>query len=335
MQSNRSPHANVQSAAHTRITRMASIKRHGSGWRVFVSGNGRRATKVLPTLTEARAWAREKETELRLGPRPALGGLHALLDRFAREACPARRGGATDAKRLARLKRELPDAPLERLDAPILAAWRDERLRTVRPASVRRDMGLLRAVFELARTEWRLLPVNPLADVRRPPAPPPRRRLIAQAEVDALVARLRYSDELPVVLKSQEVAVMFLLAIETGMRAGELLTCEVRGRVAHLPQTKNGDAREVPLSSRAVELFGKVPTGFTVSSASRDALFRAARDAAGLSGFTFHDSRALALTRLSRRLDVLTLARVVGHRDPRSLMVYYRESAEDIAARLG
>jgi integrase len=73
---------------------------------------------------------------------------------------------------------------------------------------------------------------------------------------------------------------------------------------------------------------------FTVDAASRDALFRKARERARIEGLTFHDSRATALTRLARKLDVLSLAKMVGHRDPRSLMVYYRETAADIAKRL-
>ena len=41
-----------------------------------------------------------------------------------------------------------------------------------------------------------------------------------------------------------------------------------------------------------------------------------------------------AITRLSKKLDVLTLARVVGHKRIQQLMTYYNESAEDIALRL-
>ncbi|MFP3656085.1 integrase, partial [Burkholderia sp. SIMBA_052] len=49
----------------------------------------------------------------------------------------------------------------------------------------------------------------------------------------------------------------------------------------------------------------------------------------------FHDSRAEALTRMSRKVDVMTLARISGHADLRILQrTYYRESAADIAARL-
>lgn len=65
-----------------------------------------------------------------------------------------------------------------------------------------------------------------------------------------------------------------------------------------------------------------------------DALFRKARDKCGIEGVTFHDSRANAATMLSRHLDILELARALGHSDLKKLMIYYRKSAEDIAAGL-
>jgi integrase len=72
-----------------------------------------------------------------------------------------------------------------------------------------------------------------------------------------------------------------------------------------------------------------------VESGSMDALFRKARDRAGIHGLHFHDSRAEALTRLARKVDVLTLAKISGHRDINLLSrVYYRETAEQIAPRL-
>ena len=42
----------------------------------------------------------------------------------------------------------------------------------------------------------------------------------------------------------------------------------------------------------------------------------------------------LNVTRLAAKLNVLDLARMVGHRDLKMLQVYYNASAEDIAARL-
>ena len=49
----------------------------------------------------------------------------------------------------------------------------------------------------------------------------------------------------------------------------------------------------------------------------------------------FHDSRAEAIWRLSKKLDVLELARVIGHRNLSSLLIYYCASAAKLAKRLG
>lgn len=318
---------------------MAYFRRLKKGWRAEVEKAGQRKTKVFDLKAEAVAWATRLEAEIEAQASSNLATdtrtLHDLLDRFAKTECPKRSGGATEVKRLEYLKRQIHNVPLREVTPTLIAEWRDKRMALIKPGSVRREMTLLRTVLEVARREWRLFLVNPIADVRKPPAPAPRTRLIGQEEIDAVVTALRYHEDLPVVQDQQQTAVMFLIAIETGMRADEVRRARVEGRVARLDRTKNGDARDVPLSTRALELFAKVPGGFTVADSTRDASFRKARERAGLSGFTFHDSRAVALTRLSKRLNVMELARVIGHRDPRSLMIYYRESAEDLAAKLG
>jgi integrase len=144
--------------------------------------------------------------------------------------------------------------------------------------------------------------------------------------------------------KREQTAVAFLLALETAMRSGEILTLEwkhvhLARRMLHLPKSKNGDARDVPLSRRAVELL-EAMSGidedkvFTVNAGLRDTYFRQGKTLAQVDGPTFHDARATAITRLAKKLDLLELARMVGHRDPRSLMIYYRESATEIANKL-
>jgi integrase len=86
-------------------------------------------------------------------------------------------------------------------------------------------------------------------------------------------------------------------------------------RYLHLPKTKNGDARDVPLSTAALKLLGLLPKEgplFLVAASTCDTLFRRARDAAGIEGMHFHDSRREATTRLAKRLDVLQLAKAGG-----------------------
>jgi integrase len=137
--------------------------------------------------------------------------------------------------------------------------------------------------------------------------------------------------------KQQRVAVAFLFAIETAMRAGEICSLQagdVNGRVARLKMTKNGLPRSVPLSLRAVELWQMVPDGFGITTETLDVLFRKARAKTGIEGLTFHDSRHEAITRLAAKLNVLDLARMVGHRDIKQLQTYYNATAEDIAEKL-
>jgi integrase len=64
-------------------------------------------------------------------------------------------------------------------------------------------------------------------------------------------------------------------------------------------------------------------------------LLRRVRDRLLIDNLHFHDSRASALTRLSKRIDVLRLSRISGHRDLNQLLAaYYRETASDVAASI-
>lgn len=320
---------------------MATYRKRGSRWYVEVARGGVRRGHTCNTKAEAVQWAAVMEQEAAR----IEGGrfmLHEAIDRYIAEECPKHRS-RWEKNKLLKLKTELPNMLLADLSADDIARWRHTRLQVVSDSSVRREMGVLNQVLNTARLAWGWLTVNPAANVKRPTEHRARQRLIAQHEIDAIVLRLGYSDDTDVTLKKQQVAIIFLLAIETAMRAGEIVSLawhqvDVNRRVVSLDKTKNGDLRDVPLSARAVFLFSKLPrTGtdcFAVDGASLSTLFRRARDAAGVVDLHFHDSRAEALTRLSKKLDVLQLARMVGHRDPRSLMIYYRETAEDMARLL-
>lgn len=319
---------------------MASIKRVSKGWRVQVFVGGKRASKTCKTKSEAEQWAAEKAIELQ----SLAGGLsitHTVGDvfqRYAREVSPAKRGHRWEQVRLDFLGRDpLARVRLADLGPQHLAQWRDRRLKEVSGSTVNRDLNLISHCFAIARDEWRWIRDSPTTGVRRPKEAPARDRLITDDEIQRVLIACEYHDSYPVETVAQRVACAFLFAIETAMRAGEICSLtesSVTGRVAHLPKTKNGFPRDVPLSVRALELWGKVPGGFGLSPSRLDANFRNARDRAGCSGFTFHDARHLAVTRLSRKLDVLALARMTGHKDLKQLQRYYNASADELAGRL-
>lgn len=309
------------------------IRKRGDKWSAEIFVNGAREAKSFLTKGEARAWAEDRADAL-VRPKHSL---RDALTKYSKEVSPLKKGARWEHLRLNSLAGSMPVAGLElsAITTPQLAAWRDKRLTQVAPGTVRREMNLLASVFEQARREWRWIKASPLKDVRRPHNPPARRRGVEQDEIDRICLALGYEDHLPITTKSQEVAIAFLIGIETAMRASEILQAPkcLKGRIVTLHDTKNGTSRRVPLSKRAIELMGKLKV-FTINSASLDALFRKAKKSCEIENLHFHDARSEALTRLSQKLDVLELAAMVGHSDPKSLLWYYAQRAEDTADKL-
>lgn len=326
---------------------MASVVKTDNGkYRTFVFVEETRRTKTFRTKREAEAWGAATETELRsqLDEKPSdRHTLRELLVRYSEEVSPTKRGGAKEAIRIqAMLKGNLPvDRRLSDITPEAIGIWRDELLRTVTPGSVLRYLGLLSSVFEAARREWRWIEINPVRDIRKPRAPDHRTVTLTRHQIRMMLLQLGYSPLRPVRTVSQSVAVTFLMALRTGMRAGELcgLTWDrVFEHHCSLPVTKTVP-RDVPLTLKAMRLVERMrgfddKMVFGLKSQTLDALFRRARDRAGLSGFTFHDSRHTAATWLARALDVLDLCKVFGWSNPAQAMVYYNPKAKDIAKRM-
>lgn len=267
-----------------------------------------------------------------------------LIDRYLKEVTPKKRGARAEEFRLRRtVDDDLGKVKLQHLGPEHFASWRDKRMQDVSAASVLREWATLAHVCNVAVKEWRWLRDNPLQLVKKPKAPQPRTRVITQDEVDCLILALGndYSTA------TGRVGLALLFALETGMRAGEIcgLTWEhVYERHVHIPISKNGSSRDVPLSVSARAFLEKLPAHvgvekgdkcFALHASILDALFRKAKARALITDLHFHDSRATALTRLANIFNVMELARVSGHRDLRILVnTYYRPSVEDLADKL-
>lgn len=330
---------------------MATAKKNRAGtWGIQIEVRGVRESGTFATRREADAWAARRKTEilaLSAGNGGSVKTLRDALRRYAEEVSPTKRGEAKEIIRLAAFERQaLPlSKKIGQLTTADLAAWRDSRLAVNARGSVLRDMTLLGSVLEVARREWQWIGTNPMRDVRRPANPDHRDVIIQPWQARRMLRALGYTRRGPVRSMGQAVAMAFLLALSTGMRAGEIagLTWDrVRGDHVRLLETKNGSARDVPLSSVARRIIGRMEgfdavLVFGLTSQTLDALFRRHRDRAGLAGFTFHDARHTAATRLamSRRVDVLELCRIMGWKNPKQAMTYFNPTASQLAARLG
>ena len=304
-----------------------------------------RESGSFATKAQAIAWAARRATELRAVATGGAGRVKTLRDalrEYADKVSPGKRGWQKELVRLAAFERQaLPiTRKLAELTTADLVRWRDARLAINARGSVLRDMTLLGHVLETARREWQWIDANPMRDVRRPAEPDHRTRVISGLEIRRMLRALGHGG--PVRSVSQAVAMAFLLALATGMRAGELCALrwgDVHADFVRLHTSKTGAGRDVPLSPYARRLVARLAGWDAVAllgvkSQTLDALFRRARDRAGLAGFTFHDARHTAATRMARRLDVLDLCKTFGWRSTTQALTYYNPSASQIAGRL-
>ena len=323
---------------------MAYFEKRGRTWRAHIARRGVRESNTFDTKASAVAWAAQREADLLSGKRGQMVArtLRQALERYAEQVSPKHKGARWEIVRLNKLARTIPFAGrwLAEIDRDDIATWRDSM--TLAPASVRREYGLLRAVFAVAVREWRWLRESPFEGLSPPPEGKPRTRRVADDELDRLLLALNYEGRRPETA-SQFIAVACLFGLETAMRQGEILaltrqSTHTAARFVRLAETKNGEVRDVPLSKAALALLDLLPDEgylFPVSAGTFDTLFRRARGRAGLDDLHFHDIRREAITRLARKLDVLQLAKMSGHRDLKVLLkTYYAPLPADVAVLL-
>lgn len=336
---------------------MASYRKRGKTWRAEVARGGIRESGSFDTKAEAVAWATKLEAEIDAGKRRSYSKIPKTLsdgfDEYLMKVSPGMAKHEWNKRRLKFFGESMSDFVGELMRAikpEAITAWRDSRLKVVKTSTVNRDLNLLSAVFSAAKDEWKWIHSNPVHEVKRPRNPPSRNRRVHHDDATAMCSALGLSDDGPIEKSEHYVAIAFLLALETAMRQVEIVQLTWRNvhlvkRYVHLPKTKNGDARDVPLSKRAVELLERLPRVegeercFPIKQARVDYLWRSnrnrlAKKMPGIADLKFHDSRHEATTRLAKRLHVLALAKMIGHRDLQSLMIYYDETAAELAARL-
>lgn len=241
---------------------MASFKKLANGKvRAFVHVNGHRDSKILPA-SKVKSWAREREVELNklTAIEDDSRTFSDLVKKYSQEVSPKKRGCKWEQKRLGRFEKDecLCDIKLKDLTRRHFETWVNHRLTEVQSSTVNRELNLVSNCMTMARV-WQWMAHNPLKDLRRPKNPAPRNRRISEDEIQIICHAAGFKEGLPLIQKSHFVAVAFLFAIETAMRAGEVCSLtkdfvNFETRVAHLDQTKNGDERNVPLNKRAIEL---------------------------------------------------------------------------------
>lgn len=346
---------------------MSTITKRGPyQWQVKVRRKDQRFSKTFTSKPDAEAWARQMEGEMDRGvfvsrEEAERTTLHDALERYAREITPKKKGAAQELTRITRWqKNPLGARSLAAIKGSDLAKFRDER-RTSGKAenTIRLDLALLSHLFETARKDWGMESlINPVKNIKLPSGSKQRDRRLHGEEQPYLLNALGKSHQ-------PSTRVIVELAIETAMRQSEILRLhwehvDFSRKVAFLADTKNGESRNVPFSSRAIKALKAIPRpidGGRIFNISQDRLIRTFQRACVvgrtqyledcsaankrpvngfLEGLRFHDLRHEATTRLFELgLDMMEVASISGHKSLSMLKRYTHLRAEDLAHKLG
>jgi len=347
---------------------MASVEPRGNSFRAIVRlDNGKKKTATRDTEAEAWAWGHEQERLKQIGKLSPSSGSEVLVEELF-EAYELAVASKTDSARTnkVRINKWCLDPIARRKITSItthdINEWIERRRKEVSDASVNRELNLMSAAFTYAVKDRRWLTVNPCHGARRPPQSRPRKRaLLRPDQVEALCVSTGYLRDLKLATKTARVGACFLLAMETGMRSGEILRIKPEHywrerQTVHVAAIEAGGrkgsksgrsildpSRNVPLTGRAIELLDQLlasmppdqPYIVGLNDGQRDALWRKARDQAGIEDLHFHDMKHEAATRLAPFLDVLALSHAIGTKDVRLLRdTYYDNDASRSAALL-
>ena len=334
---------------------MASFRRKGDSWEAQVRRKGHpQLSKSFDTKREAQAWAASAETTINTGGRIQADrtSVKELFERFRDEVAPTRKGERWEVVRLNFLLRrqEFVGLRLDQCDDTVIRRYRNNRLKQVQPQSVNREMNLIAGVFSHAIKEWGFRAANPVSAVARP-AGADRARAVrwTDADIELILAAAMFDENKPPKVGRDFVGWAISIMLETAVRLGELAAIEVRdvnlvGRYVTVRDSKNGDARDVPLSARAGQLLERLVQSrpidgrlFPVSGDTLGLRFRECRAESPLKDrdLHLHDLRHEAITRIAPKFsNILELSRVTGHRSLQSLRRYYNPTATELALRL-
>lgn len=247
---------------------MASIIRRGKGqFQARIRRKGYTTlVKTFTTRRDALLWAAHVESEMTrevfvaAQPECEKTTLTEALDRYSREVTPHKKGAAHELRRInAWKKHPLASCYLANIRGVDLAAYRDARIAQGRSGNtIRLELALISHLFEVARKDWGMETLaNPVKAIRKPKLPRGRDRRLQPGEEAKLMDYCDKHDNWCLKAAIQ-------LAIETAMRRGELTQLKwsdinLQTRLLYLADTKNGESRTVPLSTRAVATLEALP----------------------------------------------------------------------------
>ncbi len=332
--------------------KMPKPVKRGDVYRIQLQIDGKRVSCTRDTSRECEQWAAKKILESKIATREEEQGIkpkfsfRELVDHYYEHVGQYKESKSSRSWIKGQLGifdekfGFLSGTSVHDITPKQLTNWRNRRSGEVGANTVLKELSFYSAVFTYAQKELFLIDENPWMLITKPKKPKARSRRIHKSEIELMLKALDYEVGETPVLPQHYVAWGFLFALETAVRRGELITLQkkdVHEHHIHLPKTKNGEPRNVPLTEEARALLDLIKhDGKKVIPQSENAfrlMWERRKDAVGLSGLHFHDTRHEAITRMVRvrKLPVEVLAKITGHKKIDVLVnTYYNPNADDL-----
>jgi integrase len=314
-------------------------------WRARIRRRGYPVvSKTFETKADAEAWARQIESEMdrRVFISRAEAEQYTLsecLDRYIEEYTPRLKHGKREADRARALQRRpIAHRIMATIRAKDIADFRREReAEGVSGNTVRLDFALLSSLFNYARSDWGMESLqNPVELAAKPKPAKGRDRRLEEGEEEKLLKAANPTFQ-----------AVILFALATAMRREEIASLQwknvnLKSRYVYLPETKNSEARTVPLSAAALDILNNLSHTegeervFDMTANQITDTMRKVRGKAELENIRFHDLRHEATSRFFENtdLDVMEVKAITGHKTLQMLSRYTHLRTARLADRL-
>ena len=307
----------------------------------------------IVTKTQAKRVMEETKRRLRLGKFdisdariPTLGEFQPHFIRHQRDVA-LNRSWARDEYGLKHFVSKFGSKNLTHITPGDIDDYKQMRLEEVKPGTVKRELEIIRRLFNLAKRDKKCFGDNPVTESGMVRVENQVMRILSYEEEEKL---LKHS---PAHLKP-----IIMTALNTGMRKGELLTLtwdavDFHNNIItiHAQHSKSRKTKKIPINSplRKALLEQKLVTqgsGYVFLTPNggpykhQNCLKRAFHTAcknAGTKGLRFHDLRHTAATRMVESgANIVAVSRILGHADLKTTMRYVhpddslREAVENL-----
>lgn len=317
---------------------MGSVRKLPSGkFNARVSIDGEKISKTFSTSELAYNWIKEQEKP------ETESTVESLTTTYLQSVMVkngVKRGGYESIEnRLNILSRNLNQTVLESITKYDVLSYHDERLKAVSGSTVRLEIQLLSRLLRWACDEKGVECNDVTKGVKLPEPGKPRSKVVEPLELEMIIG---YA---PDAAKD-----FFALAYETAMRRNELLyvtpkMINISKRIISLSDDmcKNGEARDVPLTKKAVEILKRLCDGkqedqriFLYSPYGITQAFRRAARLAKVDDVCLHSLRHSAITRFAEMgLSTFQLRAISGHKSIDMLARYTHVKAKNVLDLIG